>query len=167
MKLFSRFMTGLGDKSRTVSEVDLSNPEDVKALIPDQAGAAAGDVLVHFGSEDFLHRYDLYQKNLSGWRKEFPHLASADMRYDRQVVLEMQPGSAVPLNESALPKAEDGPAPGVAHRPAAKLVKVAKAAAKPAPRPVVAHKVVPGQHLTQAFDVPRKAVKPQKPGVTR
>ena len=72
--------------------MDLSNPEDVKALIPDKSA----DILVHFGDTDFLERYHKYQAHLAEWRTQYPKLASVDMRYDRQVVLEMQPGSAIP-----------------------------------------------------------------------
>ena len=42
MKIYERFTTELdaaGEKiSEQLSEVDLSNPEDVKAMIPDQVG---------------------------------------------------------------------------------------------------------------------------------
>ena len=97
MKIYERFTAELdasGDKiSQTLSEVDLSNPEDVKALIPD----TNADILVHFGDTDYLGRYQKYKAHLAEWRTQYPKLSSVDMRYDRQVVLEMQPGSTVPL----------------------------------------------------------------------
>ena len=86
--------------SHRLSEVDLSNPEDVKAIIPD-AGSAGADILVHFGEERFLERYRQYENHLAEWRTQYPKLASVDMRYERQVVLEMQPGSPVPSGDSA------------------------------------------------------------------
>ncbi len=96
MKIFAEFtndLDGGGEKiSPKLSEVDLSNPEDVKALIPDNGT----DVLVHFGDRDYLDRYRKYQAHLGEWRAQYPKLASVDMRYERQVVLEMQPGTAVP-----------------------------------------------------------------------
>ena len=96
MKIYKEFTTALdsgGEKiSEQLSEVDLSNPEDVKALIPDKSA----DILVHFGDTDFLDRYHKYQAHLAEWRTQYPKLSSVDMRYDRQVVLEMQPGSTVP-----------------------------------------------------------------------
>lgn len=188
MKVFTRFTSDLGEQAKNISEVDLSNPEDVKALIPD----GTSDILVHFGEDNFLHRYDLYQKSLPGWRKEFPKLASADMRYERQVVLEMQPGAAVPV-------AGETPAPD-APKPAAEPVKpAAKAATKPATKPVTKPALKPAikaavkpkvvakpiakkpnapaptvatgtQHLQTSFDVPHKpaavkpAAKPKKAG---
>ncbi|MDQ2835621.1 MAG: FtsQ-type POTRA domain-containing protein [Acidobacteriota bacterium] len=100
MKIFTRFTSDLdssGDRiSQGLSEVDLSNPEDVKALIPDHAT----DILVHFGDSEFLERYKRFEQHLAEWRTVYPKLSSVDMRYERQVVLEMQPGSGVPMTSS-------------------------------------------------------------------
>jgi cell division protein FtsQ len=94
MKIFGQFTSDLdssGDHiSQKLSEVDLSNPEDVKAVIPDNGK----DVLVHFGDTDFLNRYRKFEEHLTEWRAQYPTLSSVDMRYERQVVLEMQPGAA-------------------------------------------------------------------------
>jgi cell division protein FtsQ len=150
IKLFTHFLNDLGDKSKNVSEVDLSNPEDVKALIPDDGT----DILVHFGGEDFLRRYELYEKNLPGWKKEFPRLASADMRYERQVVLEMQQGVAPPTNEA--PGSAENAAP-VAAKPV--VATHAKVPVKKLPaKPKVVAAPAPVKHLTQSFDVHSKAV---------
>ena len=98
MKIFEDFLTAMDatgeHTSAKLSEVDLSNPEDVKALIPD----SGAEVLVHFGDADYLERYRKYEAHLAEWRSQYPKLASVDMRYDRQAVLEMQPGSQVPVN---------------------------------------------------------------------
>jgi len=93
MKIFEQFTSDLdssGEKiSQKLSEVDLSNPEDVKAVIPDNGK----DVLVHFGDSDFLNRYRKFEEHLQEWRRQYPNLASVDMRYERQVVLDMQQGT--------------------------------------------------------------------------
>jgi len=93
MKIYQRFtgeLDGSGEKvSDKLSEVDLTNPEDVRALVPDATSA----VLVHFGDESFLERYRKYQEHLAEWRAQYPRLSSVDMRYERQVVLEMQRGA--------------------------------------------------------------------------
>ena len=44
---------------------------------------------MHFGDSDFLARYRSYQQHLPEWRQQYPHLASVDMRYENQVVLDM------------------------------------------------------------------------------
>ncbi len=125
MKIYEKFTSDLdsgGDKiSRSLSEVDLSNPEDVRALIPDHSS----EVLVHFGEDSFLERYRKFEEHLPEWRTQYPKLASVDMRYEQQVVLQMQPGSAVPVagaevsapaspsSESAMPASSAKPAPPV------------------------------------------------------
>jgi cell division protein FtsQ len=97
MKIYDRFTRELDSNgakiSEGLSEVDLSDPEDVKALIPDEHA----EVLVHFGDTDFIDRYQKYKAHLAEWRAQYPKLSSVDMRYERQVVLEMQAGSAVPV----------------------------------------------------------------------
>jgi cell division protein FtsQ len=102
MDIYRQFLSDLdstGQKySRTISEVDLSNPEDVKALVFSPAGSGgATDILVHFGEQHFLARYEEFEQHLPEWRQQYPKLASADMRYDGQIVLEMQKGAAAPL----------------------------------------------------------------------
>lgn len=96
MKIYQRFtseLDGGGEKiSRNLSEVDLSNPEDVRALIPDHST----EVLVHFGEDNFLDRYKKFEEHLPEWRAQYPRLSAVDMRYEQQVVLQMQPGNAVP-----------------------------------------------------------------------
>ena len=123
MRIYTEFMSALDvtgeGVSHRLSEVDVSNPEDVKAIIPD-AGSAGAEVLVHFGEEKYLERYHQYEAHLAEWRTQYPKLASVDMRYEQQVVLEMQQGAstqsaevaaasatagtAVPLQKSAAPK---------------------------------------------------------------
>ena len=164
MKLFRKFEAELdaGGQaiSRNLSEVDISNPEDVKALIP----AGKSDVLVHFGDTDFLHRYELFEKNLAGWQATYPRLASADMRYERQVVLEMAPGAAVPVPEhpamiasAAVPQrpaARSVPARTPAKAaPARKAPVVTSRNLPPQPAPAPAASVPPGGHLQTSFAV--------------
>ena len=136
MKIFSRFtsdLDGSGQKiSEGLSEVDLSNPEDVKALIPDHSN----DILVHFGDTDFLDRYRKFEEHLPEWRTTYPRLSSVDMRYERQVVLEMQAGSVVPVAGSTA-DAGTTPAPNAAPAPVE-----GKTAAKTAPQAHVASKPV-------------------------
>ena len=138
MKIFARFtseLDGSGEKiSQGLSEVDLSNPEDVKALIPDHSA----DVLVHFGEENFLDRYRKYEAHLGEWRTQYPRLSSVDMRYERQVVLEtgpVAPATAPPatIMENA-PASPASPATPVDSAPAA------KAPAAVAKHPVGAHR---------------------------
>ncbi len=101
MEVYKRFIADLDSSNeqltRSLSEVDVSNPEDVKALVT----TGGTDILVHFGDEDFLSRYHEFQQHLGEWKSQYPKLASADMRYEGQIVLEMQTGAGVPLAEDA------------------------------------------------------------------
>jgi hypothetical protein len=96
MRIYLGFVDALdagGEKiSGRLSEVDLSDPEDVRAIFSD--GGAGAEVLVHFGDSRFLERYRQYEQHLAEWKTQYPRLASVDMRYERQVVLEMRPGGA-------------------------------------------------------------------------
>jgi len=69
--------------SQDLSEVDISDQDDVKVLTNDSAGA----VLVHLGSSDFLSRYKIYVTHVRGWRQQFEKLESVDLRYEHQIIL--------------------------------------------------------------------------------
>jgi cell division protein FtsQ len=98
--------------SQDLSEVELSDLEDVKIMVPDPAGA----VLVHLGSSDFLRRYKTYMTHAQEWRQQFQKLQSVDLRFDRQIVVN--------------PDSHVAPLPAVHAKPAATI---AKAATKAAP----------------------------------
>lgn len=132
MEIYRRFMRELdssGEKiSDNLSEVDVSSPEDVKALI----ASGSTDILVHFGEEDFLARYRHFQEHLPEWKQQYPKLASADMRYDRQVVLEMAAGAGVPSTEVVASNSAEGAHSDVK----GEVRKIDAAAASPAPTSV-------------------------------
>jgi cell division protein FtsQ len=87
MKVFTTLISELdsgGQRySQDLSEVDLADPEDVKAMVADPGGT----VLVHFGSSDFLERYRIYVSHVQEWRQQFANLESVDLRYDGQVIV--------------------------------------------------------------------------------
>ena len=55
--------------------------------------AQGADILAHFGEDKFLERYQRYTAHIAEWRQQYPKLASVDLRYQQQVVLEMTPGA--------------------------------------------------------------------------
>lgn len=75
--------------SDQISEIDLTDPEDARVLMPEQGA----DILAHFGDEQFLQRYQRYKGHIAEWRQQYPNLSAVDLRYDTQVVLEMAPGA--------------------------------------------------------------------------
>jgi cell division protein FtsQ len=86
--------------SQDLSEVDLSDLEDVKVRVNDPAG----DVLVHLGSSDYLRRYKIYVTHAQGWRQQFQKLESVDLRYDNQIIVNPdmeRVAKSVPLSPAA------------------------------------------------------------------
>jgi cell division protein FtsQ len=88
-RLISELDSGRQHFSEQISEIDLTDPEDARVLMPEQGA----DILAHFGDDQFLMRYQRYKAHIAEWRQQYPHLASVDLRYDQQVVLEMGPGA--------------------------------------------------------------------------
>jgi cell division protein FtsQ len=92
MDVYMRMMAELDadgkHNSEQISEIDLTDPEDARVLMPEQGA----DILAHFGEDHFLERYERYQAHIAEWRQQYPHLAAVDLRYDNQVVLEMASG---------------------------------------------------------------------------
>lgn len=87
MKIYSRLIheldSGGTQYSRDLSDIDLSDPDDVKATVADPHGA----VLVHLGASDFLERFRVYVTHVQEWRAQFPVLKSVDLRYQHQVIV--------------------------------------------------------------------------------
>ena len=88
-RLLSELDTNKQHFSEQISEIDLTDPEDARVLMPEQGD----DILAHFGDDRFLERYQRYKAHIAEWRQQYPKLAAVDLRYDRQVVLEMAPGA--------------------------------------------------------------------------
>jgi cell division protein FtsQ len=150
MRIYLDFMAALDATgegiSKRLSEVDVSNPEDVKAIVPDQGS----DILVHFGEEKYLERYHQYQAHLAEWRAQYPKLASVDMRYEQQVVLEMQQGAATApsapaaVGDAASDTAGAEKATTAAVKAAAAPAKVKRPVAKAKSRAVSGHSKAAG-----------------------
>ena len=87
MKVYNDLVSQLdadgGRYSQALSEVDISDADDIKVLANDPEGA----VLVHLGSSDYLDRYKIYVAHVREWRQQFTKLESVDLRYDRQIVV--------------------------------------------------------------------------------
>jgi cell division protein FtsQ len=105
MHVYQRFigeMDATGEHiSAQLSEVDLSDPDDVRATVP----ANGSDLVLHFGDEDFVPRWRNYQAHIAQWQQQYPHLASIDLRYEHEVVLKMagDPGTNAAPTPAAKP----------------------------------------------------------------
>ncbi len=87
MRIFERLIaelnSGGGDYSKDLSEVELSDPDDIKVTVDDPNGA----VVVHLGSGNFLARYQIYLNHIQEWRQQFSKLESVDLRYNGQIIV--------------------------------------------------------------------------------
>jgi cell division protein FtsQ len=96
MKIYERLVSELdagGTRySKDLSEVDLSDPEDVRATVADPKGA----VLVHLGNEQFLDRFKIYLSHIGAWRQQFQKVESVDLRFDGQIIVNPDGSTAPP-----------------------------------------------------------------------
>ena len=115
MKIFGQLVRDLDSGgarySQGLSDVDLSDPEDVKITTADPDGP----VLVHLGSSDYLERYKVYMAHIKEWRQQFQKVRSVDLRYDRQVIVNPDEGN--------LPQRIPAAKSAAKHKPAAKAKK--------------------------------------------
>src|SRR5229473_3473749 len=150
--------------SQDLSEVDLSDLDDVKVRVNDPAG----DVLVHLGSSDYLRRYRIYVTHAQAWRQQFQKLESVDLRYDNQIIV--NPDLERMTKTVALSPAAARAAAAAGVKPAALLTRIGRhdrAIPKPAFE-LTAKKLDPkaGTTGTKKAAVRTKATKTAKPRKT-
>lgn len=74
--------------SERVSELDLGNPRDLRAVLTGLgSGDAAQAVTVHFGQGDFTGKCRLLVENFAQWQASAGRVQSIDLQYSRQVVV--------------------------------------------------------------------------------
>jgi cell division protein FtsQ len=74
---------GSSNYVKQLSEVDLSDRENVKVTANDPGGT----MVVHLGAQDFLPRYKLYVSHIAEWRQQYQNVQSVDLRYEGQVIV--------------------------------------------------------------------------------
>jgi cell division protein FtsQ len=133
MKAYNELMrqldSGGAHYSQDLSEVDLSDLDNLKVRVNDPAG----DVLVELGSSDYLRRYKTYISHVQEWRQQFQKLESVNLRYDNQVIVNPDMEGRPKL--AALTSAAAKAAASAGVKPAALITRVSpreKAVPKPA-----------------------------------
>jgi cell division protein FtsQ len=144
--------------SQDLSEVDLSDPEDVKVLTNDPEG----EVLVHLGSSNYLDRFKIYVSNLRQWRQQFAKLDSVDLRYDRQIIVnpDLRGAARQPMLSAAMARA----ALSAGVKPSALLSRGPQknAAARITPMRIASTKSWPKPHVAQNAHKPVAAARNAK-----
>jgi cell division protein FtsQ len=92
MQIYQEFMKDVdlvrAGSSDRVSELDLSNPRDLRVVMTGLAGPTdAQAVTVHFGSGEFTGKYKMLVDNFSQWQANAGRVQSIDLQYMRQVVV--------------------------------------------------------------------------------
>ena len=117
-ELVQELDSGGAHYSQDLSEVDLSDLENLKVRVNDPAG----DVLVELGSSNFLKRYKTYVSHVQEWRQQFQKLESVNLRYDNQVIV--NPEMEGKPRQSALSASAARAAASAGVKPAALLTRV-------------------------------------------
>ena len=166
--------------SQDLSEVDLSDLDDLKVRVNDPAG----DVLVELGSSDYLKRYKTYVSHVREWRQQFQKLESVNLRYDNQVIV--NPDVEGTPKQAAITPAAAKMAMAAGVKPAALVTRISphdKSVPKPAfelsqkkldPKPAVVKKPAakgkavskakPKQAASKSVGTKKELAKTQAPG---
>jgi cell division protein FtsQ len=98
MQTYQEFMKDvdlvLSGSSDRVSEVDLANPKDLRAVMTGIASAGDSQALtIHFGGGDFTGKYRMVVENFAQWQASNGRVQSIDLQYAKQVVLNPESNS--------------------------------------------------------------------------
>jgi cell division protein FtsQ len=92
MQIYQEFMNDIdlvrSGSSDRVSEIDLANPKDLRAVMTGIANPSDPQALtIHFGASDFTGKYRMVVENFAQWQASNGHVHSIDLQYAKQVVL--------------------------------------------------------------------------------
>src|SRR5208282_6628109 len=95
--------------SHDLSEVDVTDPDDVKVTVSDPKGA----VLAHLRSPNFLGPLQVYMAHVQEWRSQYSPLDSVDLRFEGQVIVNPDSSAAHAKGAVASPEttADNTPPP--------------------------------------------------------
>jgi cell division protein FtsQ len=85
LKAVDNVRSGSSDR---VSEIDLSNPKDLRAVMTGISSANDSQaVTIQFGASDFGGKYRLVVDNFAQWQASNGHVRNIDLQYSKQVIL--------------------------------------------------------------------------------
>jgi cell division protein FtsQ len=102
MQTYQEFIKGVdlvrAGSSDRVSEIDLSNPKDLRAVM---TGIAAPNdaqaVTIQFGQSDFAGKFRLVVDNFAQWQASNGRVRTIDLQYSRQVILNTDTSASTTL----------------------------------------------------------------------
>jgi cell division protein FtsQ len=149
--------------SQDLSEVDLSDLDNLKVRVNDPAG----DVLVELGASDYLKRYRTYVSHVREWRQQFQKLESVNLRYDNQVIV--NPDMEGKPKQAALTAASAKAAAAAGVKPAALITRMGPHD-RPLPKPafeLTEKKLDPPAPVTKKAVASAKTTQVTKPATAR
>jgi cell division protein FtsQ len=92
MQTYQEFMKGIdlvrGGSSESVSEIDLSNPKNLRAVMTGLAGLRDSQaVTIEFGADGFAGKYKEILENFPHWQAENGCIGSVNMQYAKQAIV--------------------------------------------------------------------------------
>ncbi len=87
VQVLKELAAGSPDFTRAISEIDLSDPGNVKVLLVDDTAE------VFLGDRDFLKRFQMFMSNLSQYqdlKSQGKEIAAVDLRFDSQIVYRLK-----------------------------------------------------------------------------
>src|SRR5260370_24839273 len=90
MQTYEEFMKDVdlvrSGSSDHVSEIDLSNPKDLRVVMTRLANASDSQaVTVHFGTSEVSGKYKMLIDNFSQWQADSGRLQAIELQYSRQI----------------------------------------------------------------------------------
>jgi len=109
MQTYQEFMKNIdlvrSDSSDHVSEVELSNPKDLRVVMTGLARANdAQAVTIHFGAGDFAGKYRMLVENIAEWQAKAGCVQSVDLQFSKQVVLNPDANACGAAHTAAKPR---------------------------------------------------------------
>ena len=109
MQTYQEFMKNIdlvrSDSSDRVSEVELSNPKDLRVVMTGVARANdAQAVTIHFGAGDFTGKYRMLVENIADWQAKAGCVQSVDLQFSKQVVLNPDANACGAAHAAAKPR---------------------------------------------------------------
>ena len=87
VQVLAELAAGSPDFTRAISEVDISDPANIKVLLVDDTAE------VFLGDRDFLRRFQMFMSNLPQYqdlKAQGKDIAAVDLRYDSQIVYRLR-----------------------------------------------------------------------------
>ncbi|MBZ5535258.1 MAG: FtsQ-type POTRA domain-containing protein [Acidobacteriia bacterium] len=84
MDLLGELESGREGYSADLSEVDISDPDDVRVILKNDP------ILVHLGKESLLPRFKLYLANIKKLKQDYPDIDAVDLRFKDQIIIKRQ-----------------------------------------------------------------------------